>query len=252
MISIFNEYQYAQDILNNGFISEKKGLELFILAKYYRFECGKNKNECKNLLTDFCDKYIDNYKNGDFYRRVNSAINQAYKKDAKLLHIENIEFTDTELDYISKLNISDNAKKVLFCLWCCNKLNIKAGLSDRWIATTPTDLKNFCGLKSKSQILKISNELYRNDLIFVSDKWAINLTFLDNINADNFYIQKFKITDFTTCGLWWEKYSGNKKVRHCCGCDKLFVKSSNRQMYCKDCAKEKELEKYRKYNDKRE
>lgn len=250
MISIFDEISYANNILNNGFITNKKGLELFILAKYYRFECGKTKSECKNLLIDFCKRNVENYSNGDFYRKVNSAITQAYKKDVQLLNIKHIEFNDLELDYINKLHISPNAKKVLFGLWCCNKLNIKAGQSDRWVFTTPTDLKKFCNLQSNIKILQIINELYSNGLIFISDKWAISLSFLDNIDCND-YNMEFKIVDFDTCGLWWEKYLGNKKVRHCCRCDKLFVKNSNRQSYCKECAKEKELEKYKKYNAKR-
>jgi hypothetical protein len=251
MISIFNEYQYAKDVLEKGLISNKQGLELFILAKYYRFECGKNKNECKNALTDFCNKYIDNYENGDFYIKVNSALNQAYKKNAKLLKIKDIEFSDIELTYIKNLEISPTAQKLLFCLWCCNKLNIKAGQSDKWIATTPNDLKKFSGLKSKAQILNIINELYNKDLVFVSDKWAIGLMFLDDVVIDS-DDNKFQVTDFTTCGLWWEDYIGNKKVTQCKCCSKLFVKNSNRQRYCKDCAKEKELEKYDKYNQRRD
>lgn len=250
MISIFDEYEYAKDIVDNGFLTKKQGLELFILAKYYRFECGKTKSECKTILTDFCKKHIDDYDNSDYYRKLNSALTSAYKKDVQLLKIKDIEFTDTELDYVNKLNLSPNAKKVLFGLWCCNKLNIKAGQSDRWVSTTPTDLKKFCNLQSNAKILEIVNELYVNNLIFISDKWAISLLFLDNVD-NNGYIQNFKIIDFDTCGLWWEKYIGNKKVRHCCRCDKLFVKNSNRQSYCKECAKENELEKYKKYNAKR-
>ena len=42
MISIFNEEKYALEILQNGFMSNKQGLELFILAKYYS---DKNKQK---------------------------------------------------------------------------------------------------------------------------------------------------------------------------------------------------------------
>jgi hypothetical protein len=75
--------------------------------------------------------------------------------------------------------------------------------------------------------------------------------FLDECNF-NSNGKKYKVTDFTTCGLWWEKYIDNKKVAQCNICSKLFMRNSNRQRYCKKCAKEKEIEKYDKYNQKRD
>ena len=166
MISVFNEYEYATKILDQGFISKKQGLELFILAKYYRLECGKTKSECKKLLVDFCESQIYDYKNSDVYIKVNTALARAYKPNVSLLKIDNIDFNDNELLYIKSLPISPIAKKVLFCLWCCNRLNIKAGQSDKWVLSTPTELKKICNLNiSKKKFLDIIYELHQNDLI---------------------------------------------------------------------------------------
>ena len=146
MISIFNETKYALDILKNGFMSNKQGLELFILAKYYRFKEGKDKLECKELLKQFCETQVEDYKNSELYTKVNSTIRQAYDKEARLLEITHIGFTAQELDYINSLNISPTCKQVLFGLWCCNKLNIQAEQSDKWVNIKYLELKRFCNL----------------------------------------------------------------------------------------------------------
>ena len=242
MISVFNEYEYAINILHQGFISKKQGLELFILAKYYRFECGKTKNECKRLLVEFCESQIYNYKNSDVYIKVNTALSRAYKPNVSLLKIDNIEFNDNELLYIKSLSISPIAQKVLFCLWCCNRLNIKAGQSDKWVLSTPTELKKICNLNiSKKNFLGIIHELHQNNLIFVSDKWAICLLFLDNLSVEPSN-NTHNITQFDSCGLWWEKYIGNKRVVECRNCGKLFVKKSKNTLCCSNCVSYEQTE----------
>jgi hypothetical protein len=260
MISIFNEEKYALEILHNGFISHKKGLELFILAKYYRFKLNKNKTECKELLTEFCKRQIDDYDNSELYTKVNSTIRQAYKKETRLLEIDNISFMQSELQYINSLNISSVGKQVLFCLWCCNKLNIKAGQSDKWVNITYTELKKFCNL-SNGNMFKIMNELYNNDLIFISDRCALCLNFLETyatyyreifeVSKESFdadFLKRYCIYDFKTCGLWWQKYNGNKNVIMCAECGVLTMRNSNRQKYCKKCARERELDGKSVYN----
>jgi hypothetical protein len=259
MINIFNEEKYALKILENGFLSNKQGLELFILAKYYRFKHNKDKAECKELLKQFCETQVEDYDNSELYAKVNSTIKRAYDKKAHLLEINEIWFTQYELDYINSLNISPTCKQVLFGLWCCNKLNIKAEQSDKWVNITYTELKKFCNLSS-GNMFKIMNELYNNNLIFVSDRCALCLTFLDDYNnyisvkeipSEGISTALYCINDFTTCGLWWQKYNGNKKIIVCAECGKLTIRSSNRQKYCKECAKKKELEKHIRYNAKR-
>ena len=254
MINIFNEEKYATNILKNGFISNKQGLELFILAKYYRFKHNKNKSECKNLLNQFCSNQIENSGQSDLYKKINSAIKQAYDKNAYFLAIDYIAFSQNELDYINSLSVSPTAKQVLFGLWCCNKLNIKAQQSDRWINITYPELKKFCNL-SNGNMLKIMNELYNNNLIFISDRCALCLTFLEDYNNylvnANHTNEIYYVDDFTTCGLWWQKYNGNKKIIVCGECGVLTVRNGNRQKYCKECARKRELEKYDRYNDKR-
>ena len=256
MISIFNEEKYALNVLKNGFISNKQGLELFILAKYYRFKHNKDKTECKELLKQFCESQVEDYNNSELYTKVNSTIKQAYDKDARLLAINNIKFNQYELDYINSLNVSSVGKQILFGLWCCNKLNIEAEQSDKWVNITYTELKKFCNL-SNGNMIKIMNELYNNNLIFISDRCALCLTFLEDYDKflqDNSLpssINYYEITDFTTCGLWWQKYNGNKKIIECAECEILTIRNSNRQKYCKKCAREKELDKQIRYNAKR-
>ena len=108
-------------------------------------------------------------------------------------------------------------------------------------------------------MIKIMNELYVNDLIFISDSCAICLTFLDIYNEYSERIvvknknlpspiDSYYIYDFSTCGLWWRKFNGDKKIIACAECGILTVRNSNRQKYCKECARDKELNSKILYN----
>lgn len=254
MLNILDEKMYAEGIIANGFQSKKWGLELFILAKYNRFLKNMSKKDCKDDLTEICNKNIRDYNLTDYYLTLKKAIDNAYKKDAKLFEIKSIEFSSGELDFIKNLAIAPKSKRLLFCLLCCSKINELSHQSKFWINIAINRLKKMNNCASNSYTVNILNELISNELIFINDKGSIYLSFLNN----NFtgLIRKFdfkNIEEFNTCGLWWEKYVCNdKRVIKCNACNMLVWKSSNRQIYCNDCSKGKVREKYIKYNKKRE
>ena len=76
------------------------------------------------------------------------------------------------------------------------------------------------------------------------------------ITEDNFYTSY--ICKSIECEMlkWQKKYYGlnrgrNKQYTRCKECGALIEKSSNRTQYCKDCKRALELERYKKYNKKR-
>lgn len=253
MLNILNEKTHAEKVIANGFQSKKRGLELFILAKYNRLICNMNKKDCKANLTKFCRDNIINYDLTNYYLIINKVISSAYKEDVKLFEINSIEFSSEELSYIKSLNISPKSKRVLFCLLCCSKANELSHQSKFCINIGIDRLKIMANLANRTCTINILHELSSNELIFVSDRGKIYLSFLNNSLIG--VPQKFdfkSMDEFNTCGLWWEKYiCNNKRVIKCKTCEVLIWKSSNRQIYCNNCSKEKVREKYIKYNKKR-
>ena len=53
---------------------------------------------------------------------------------------------------------------------------------------------------------------------------------------------------------WQKKYykvRDHKQYKRCKECGKLIEKTSNKKMYCDDCKRKMELQRYKKYNEKR-
>lgn len=79
-------------------------------------------------------------------------------------------------------------------------------------------------------------------------------TILDFLTEDHFYVGYIcKYLDREIIP-YQKKYYGvrqHKKYARCKQCGSLIEKTGNKRLYCDECAKEKELERYKKYNKKR-
>lgn len=65
----------------------------------------------------------------------------------------------------------------------------------------------------------------------------------------NYINDKYKWNVITMTKVIYERI--NSKDSFCVNCGKKIIKKPNKTKYCKKCAREKELEKYKKYNKKR-
>lgn len=84
----------------------------------------------------------------------------------------------------------------------------------------------------------------------LTDKYIYNFT-----TEDNFYIRYICRSLDGEMLKWQKNYYGlnrgrNKKYKRC-ECGALIEKTSNRTQYCAVCKRKKELERYKKYNEKR-
>lgn len=106
---------------------------------------------------------------------------------------------------------------------------------------------------------KIEEFLLRafNNCKLIEDYEQENLTnkyIYELATEDNFYI-KYICDSLEGEMLKWQKqYYGvkdHKKYKHCEECGALIEKTNNRIQYCEDCKRGMELERYKKYNKKR-
>lgn len=297
----YTELDYAKNIYENGFQSEQhQPTELRLVATYMRRILNYKPKKLREEMYKWCEQNINGYKKEIYYKRINSAIGKACKKDSMLVNVENIIFYRQEMDYLNDLKIvkdinskeeseySNDCKKLLFTVIFLMKAN-------KFITETKSMNKKFeykgkyfkGGQKRYNQLKKLAklpekvrinediiNTLWINHLVTPMFNGLVKLDFMEDIYKIQNSIKKdlleiYKndkdayekeneknialcIKDFDSVGWYFDYYNHDKKITFCKECGKIFKKRSNRQECCSDkCRKEKDLERYKKYNAKR-
>jgi len=115
---IFYEKKRAEEILENGFTSFMNFEELFILAKYFRDEEGKNDREIKDILNEFCTKSQVGFNEILSRKKISNAIRSSKKHKTKM-NIE-ININKKEIDSIKMLK-NHHLQKILFVMLVISK-----------------------------------------------------------------------------------------------------------------------------------
>lgn len=297
----YTELDYAKNIYENGFQSEQhQPTELRLVATYMRRILNYKPKKLREEMYKWCEQNINGYKKEIYYKRINSAIGKACKKDSMLVNVENIVFYKQEMDYLNDLKIvkdinskeeseySNDCKKLLFTvifLMKANKfiteiksMNKKFEYKGKYFKGGQkryNQLKKLAKLPEKVRINEdIINTLWINHLVTPMFNGLVKLDFMEDIYKIQNSIKKdlleiYKndkdayekeneknialcIKDFDSVGWYFDYYNHDKKITFCKECGKIFKKRSNRQECCSDkCRKEKDLERYKKYNAKR-
>lgn len=255
----YNELEQAEKIIKEGFSNRHLNGELKILAKYYKY-IGKKPKEREELLYTFCKEHIEGFSKVAYFKRLNSALNHAKKRDANLIIVESIPIYKEELDYIDSLNVSHDYKKIIFTLLSLNKLNVevqklkgKEFNGEYYFGGTQ---RNYKELRLASKIPEASKrnkikgtheiigDLSKDSIIEIAGKGYIKLSFMYNLPKDNL---GFLINTFDNIGYYYDYHCGENKVKKCDECGELFKAASNRSKYCKNCHDGKKLESKRNW-----
>jgi len=255
----YNEKEYAKQVEQYGFLTNYHNYELTLLVKYWKSIAIKPKQRKENLY-EFCKKYIENFNDVLYFKKINSNLREGGKKDNPLIIIDKISITDLEINYINILDIKYDFKKILFSLLvqmkikkeiCRLKYNNELKFNYiRGNQNTYNDIFEVSKILDNTyKINNIINELEILGYIDVRTRGRIKLLFIDEIEESN--VVMFDITTFDNVGYYFDRYNGDTKIIECNECKKLIRVTSNRRKYCHTCWKEKELEKYIRYNKKR-
>jgi len=252
----YKEKSYVDEILNDGFTSKYLLHEMKLLAKHYK-ELDFDEEKRKDELYSFCEANIKDFNRVAYFKTINRALNYATNKDEALVQVDNTNISKSELDYIDNLDIDDNLKKLTFTLLVLTKLN-KTYLESR-DGGLKTDSYYFGGhhnyreltscskvtFNKKSGIKNIHdaiNILDQKKIVEIVGKGNIKLLFMYEIEddeSDGILVDKFDVI-----GYFYDMYKGDKKIKRCENeeCGTLIKVSGNRQVYCKECWKEKDAE----------
>ena len=249
---VLNETKQAEYMIEKGEVGTKPTSTLFLLGKYYRQKENLDKEQTVNKLNEFM---LTNYKN---YNPAlwEEAIEDIAKKANKypLREIDSIEITQSELDKIAELH-NVKYEKLLFTMLCYAKLyNTISENNNGWVNTDIQELYRAARVtvKYRKDKFLFLNDIERTGLISFSNK-------NDNLNLKvNFFNMDgesvLQISDFRELGYEYLNYIGDGNFVRCSECNILVRKKSEKDFstrYCKDCKHQKDIEKYSKYNNKR-
>lgn len=256
----YKEKTYAEDIVNKGFVTNNVNFELRILAKYYK-ELGHKPKEREELIYKFCEDNLDGYNRVTHFKMINNALNYGRKKDNKLIEIDEIHITKSELATIDNIELDHEHKKVAFTLLVLDKLNKKVqeikygeqvnnehyfGGEEKYYR----ELKRLSKIplhrrKDTKNIQDLIKDLSELDIVQPTTRGMIKLSFIYDIPKDNEVV--LTMNRYDNIGYYYDYYVGRNKVKPCEKCDSLITGKNNKTKYCSDCAKFKKNEQNKGY-----
>lgn len=237
---VLNEVKQAEKIIRDGEVGTKPSSTLFLLGKYYRIKLNMDKAQTIFMLNDFMDKNYKNYNPVQWEEIIENIAKKASKYPIR--EIECIGITQNELDIIKKL---DNIKyeKLVFTMLCHTKLyNMVSENNNGWVNTDIPEIFRLARVvvKHRNDKFLYLNDIENNKLLgdtgLISfsnknDNLNMKINFIDNDNESILFI-----SDFRELGYEYMNFYGMAKFKKCIRCGKIIKKTTNNQLYCKDCA----------------
>lgn len=263
----YKERDFVKEILNKKRAEKGIKSELRVLAKYYK-ELGDKPLVREEKLYEYCNtKGKSWFKEVLHYKLIDGAINHSRKKENVIVQINQVDITLNEINFIHKLELEELEKKILFGFLVIDKLK-KEKMRVRRLETDKNKNNHYFGGSGEFSYKTLLDSLHVtlprsfrqkgihttikkfNDtgLTRTAQKASVELLFIDNIEECNEIA--IEINDFDRIGLYYDQYFNPEKIKKCelCG---ILIRAYNTRKYCETCRKEKELEKHKKYNQKR-
>lgn len=259
----YKERDYAQAILEKGFITSYVARELRVLVKYFK-ELGYKPSERKNKIVKFCKKHLPDYERETHFKMIDAVCNHGANKKNVIVQVDEITVYKNEIDYINNLDLSTDEKKIIFSLLCLNKIskelhialgnedanpNNYFGSSQEYKFLSATSKVN---LKNNKVIHNIIGTLALKNLVEIAVKGKIKLKFIGEIHGIS--EEAIKIHTFDNIGLYYDEYMSLRKVKRCESCNSPVVVRSNKR-YCEPCRKDLRLkylaEKQKEFREKK-
>ena len=246
MKMILNEKKYAEALLEGKELSNKPSTDVYVLVKYY-YHLGLSPDDVMDKVMEFIEEVTGNSKGWK------SKIKRSVKtlKDSKLNIVEEVHITKLEMDTILALK-NEPLEKLAFGLLVWLKVhNVAKGKQNEWL-----NLDNSLSLFRDIQVNRnsVDGELMIGTLeelgyVFNSVRSGSCSMKLNYIDLEGEPV--LTITSFDDFIMDYYIYKGSKVIK-CKECGKrVMVKGNASTKYCPQCKKEKELERHKRYNEKR-
>lgn len=240
---ILNEKSLLYELLVSGYIdTNKPSNTIRILAKHY-LSIGMNKRQTTESINVFFEKHYDGYNSVSWNKTIEGIINTIIKnKDYKLVDIDNVSISEDEIIKIKELN-NLKLEKLMFVLLVYSKIyNQINGNGSNWVNEQHkyifSDAKITVKIEDQGKLIHQLSELGYVEISKMVDCTNMKV----NMNFENSIDIAIKITDFRNFVYEYLRYLEPNKYTNCNECGLLIKCTNNKIKYCKECAREKQLE----------
>lgn len=253
MNKVTNEKKYAEMCLEEFYLDKSVIPTLIILIKYW-YHNGFNQDEILIKLDEFMKEAYGDYVPHLWADKFKDLAKQYCSDKYPLSMVDEVYISKKEMDVIKSIKGQENQRLAFSLLVNCKIRNAKRGIEDNRVKDDDkvifADANVKRGVVAKQKMLRGLMEL--GYLEFPKMGLDILITFID-LETDFSIEQNRAITidSFDDFILDYYAYIGSKVIK-CKECSKrVMVKGNASTKYCPQCKKEKELERHKRYNEKR-
>lgn len=245
---IFNEQQYADELIRHGFptmrISKR---DLIILAKKYRSD-GLSGDENYEKIVAFCEKWCKKFVEAKYQTAILDAIYTSALPSAAKIRKDAISFSLSELDTLAQADsLGGEGRALLFAIMCVCKMYDRDNL---WVNSKSKiqlkDLAILAGVRGTN----LSHERLLHKMIihdYIAQDYP-NLLRL-KISCLDYEEPELEFKPTESMVEWWRMWY-RKNYTECEVCGKAVRRANNKTKYCPDCARETAARQRREYNAK--
>ena len=227
MAIIFNEKLYAEKLLKQGFINQKRMfIDVLILAKYL-FYIGKTKQQVKSDIIDFCKKHIEYFCYENHIEYIKEILSKASKSPLKF---NTVLITQKEFDTIKNIN-NPSIEKIAFVLlviykyYDCNSFRVN--ISELFNLAEVKLTNSHKQMAILQFLTKNNSKAKRSGLYFFKRR----VVFSDTTNTGLIEIENFDNLIYA-----YLKLKGDR-VTKCIVCNTFVLYGASKFKYCRDCYK---------------
>lgn len=235
MNKIYNELEYAENLIENGFSKIVSGRDLNILSKYYKSK-GMNSSDIKKSIISLYEKWDKNFNIIIFEDKIDKVIKKSLKYELKIPI--DVPITKNEVEKIRLLK-NYRYEKIVFVMLVLakhNSLTNKAKYDKYYFSGKLSAIYRIAKV-SQMKNENIGHKLYKLGYIEDTQK------------KDNFKIMFTDSNDSSETEIVVNNMNCIHKFLkpNCNLCGKEIDKKSKKQFLCEDCYKTNEKERLRNF-----
>lgn len=237
---IYNEKVEAEQIFYKGFSNGFCWTEGLLLCKYLKQNLGYGDTKTKRTLIEISEKQ----EGFNYVRSRKTVRNMIRLSDKPLMDTGSVAITAEDISRIKSVR-NFKQQKMFLAVILLSKRKPNRGYVNRqdWPL-----IKKIVSRKITNEDIRILFSVLYDKEFIVPVQSSHKMTF--SLDSGEVLFNIKTETDALSVIQEYKKYCGGE-LGYCANCENEFVKSSPRQAYCPSCGKEKRLEKYRRFNKKR-
>lgn len=239
---ILDEIGYAQDVLGEQIIPKRAVDAIYILAKYYSYMGAPAANSIKKIRS-YLERNYREYNVELEGEQIRRSVRWALKHPATT--VDGVNITKGEIDKIRDIP-SKLKQRLMFTMLCLAKYYTAVNPNVRyWVKTPYPEILAMSNSSMKMRdfllFLHALREMGYVGFAKAGDNLSLHILIAeDGVDADT--DKTLWVQDFENLGYEWMRFLGGD-IAACSECGKLMRRRGNRHKYCKECAKEINIQK---------